>query len=273
MGDRADCVSKTGGSLLGRYEFAIKRLHSLTGIVPIGVFLGEHFYTNAHAMYGESVYNEAVYSLNRIPYVVLVEMLGIWLPIAFHGILGVYLWWTGSINVDRYPYARNWLYVFQRLSGLFLLIFIAVHTAEYRFGGLRWDGFYGELVRHMQDGVAFAFYCAGVIAAAFHLANGLNTFTMTWGLARSEAGQHRVGAICIIVFAAMCGAGLHTLWHLRNELPERRQKPPIFFRQDLHAGSAASARFGPTKTEGPDLDDRPERERREVKTGSAGRMF
>ncbi|MCX7805647.1 MAG: succinate dehydrogenase [Planctomycetota bacterium] len=243
---------KSVSSPFGRYEFTIKRLHSLTGVIPVGAFLVEHFYTNAHAMYGETVYNEAVYSLNSIPYIVLVELLGIWLPIAFHGILGIYLWWTGSINVDRYPYARNWLYVFQRLSGVFLLAFIAIHTAEYRFGGMRWDGFYGGLTRHMKDGGAFAFYCAGVIAATFHLANGLNTFAMSWGLARSEAGQRRVGALCALVFAAMCGVGIHTLWHFRRESPDRRGKPPIFFRQDIHAGPAAArgGGCGPERPEG-----------------------
>jgi succinate dehydrogenase / fumarate reductase cytochrome b subunit len=192
-------------------------------------------------MYGEAVYNEAVYSLNKLPYVVLLELLGIWLPIAFHGLLGVYIWWTGSVNVHRYPYLRNWLYVLQRLSGVFLLVFIAVHTAEYRFGGLHYTAFYGELTRHMKDWGAFAFYCAGVAAVAFHFANGLNTIAITWGVARSPEGQARTGLACVAVFIVVCGVGLHTLSHLRRERPGQPSEPPLFFRHDLRAAQPAHA--------------------------------
>ena len=39
--------------------FALKRLHSLTGVVPIGLFLLEHLYTNARALQGAAAFDTA----------------------------------------------------------------------------------------------------------------------------------------------------------------------------------------------------------------------
>ena len=94
-----------------RTYFVLKRLHSLTGVVPIGLFLLEHFFTNSRALQGEGAFNQAAKELAQIPYVALVEALGIWLPILFHAVLGVIIATTGQVNVGRHGYARNWQYL------------------------------------------------------------------------------------------------------------------------------------------------------------------
>ena len=38
-----------------RTYFTLKRLHSLTGVVPVGLFLLEHLYTNARSLQGRTV--------------------------------------------------------------------------------------------------------------------------------------------------------------------------------------------------------------------------
>ena len=62
-----------------RTYFVLKRLHSLTGVVPVGLFLLEHFFTNAHSLQGAAAFDKAAADLARLPFVVLLEAFGIWL--------------------------------------------------------------------------------------------------------------------------------------------------------------------------------------------------
>ena len=41
-------------------SFLLRRLHSLTGIVPIGAFLIEHLISNSESMNGVAAYNDQV---------------------------------------------------------------------------------------------------------------------------------------------------------------------------------------------------------------------
>ncbi|PYS96349.1 MAG: succinate dehydrogenase, partial [Acidobacteria bacterium] len=56
--------------------FVLRKLHQLTGIVPLGVFLLEHFYTNSKAMTGRNDFNDAVKDLQSIPYILFIEIVG-----------------------------------------------------------------------------------------------------------------------------------------------------------------------------------------------------
>ena len=50
-----------------RTYFMLKRLHSLTGVVPIGLFLLEHFFTNSRALQGAGAFDQAAADLARHP--------------------------------------------------------------------------------------------------------------------------------------------------------------------------------------------------------------
>ncbi len=52
--------------------FILRKLHQLSGIVPLGAFILEHFYTNSKAVNpttGVRDFNEAVATLQGIPYI------------------------------------------------------------------------------------------------------------------------------------------------------------------------------------------------------------
>src|SRR5947207_8643521 len=116
-----------------RTYFTLKRLHSLSGVVPIGLFLLEHLYTNARSLQGPAAFDAAVADLARLPFVVVIEALGIWLPIAFHMVLGGLVSTTAQANVGRHGYARNWQYTLQRASGILLVFYLLYHTWALRF--------------------------------------------------------------------------------------------------------------------------------------------
>src|SRR5216684_5154017 len=81
------------------HSFLLRRLHSLSGIVPVGAFLLEHILiSNATAINGPEAYAAQVKFLGSLPLVLTLEALGIWLPIAFHGLYGFYIWYRGESN-------------------------------------------------------------------------------------------------------------------------------------------------------------------------------
>src|SRR2546427_12581355 len=82
-----------------RAHFNLRKLHSLTGVVPIGAFLLEHLFTNSFAVFGADAFNEKVRFLTSLPYLYLIETFVIFLPIAFHAVLGVAIARTARYNV------------------------------------------------------------------------------------------------------------------------------------------------------------------------------
>ncbi len=195
--------------------YILKKLHSLSGVVPVGVFLVEHLWTNAKALQGESAFTQAVADIQALPYLPFIEVFGIFLPLAFHSFYGVVLALGSKPNVQLYRYARNWLYVLQRVSGMVAFVFIAIHLYEYRIHkwlfGMRSEAFYGSLSAHLSStsaGIPWVavLYLIGILAVSFHFANGVWGFLFSWGVTVTRASQRRSGYAC-----AALGVGLFLL--------------------------------------------------------------
>lgn len=196
-----------------RTYFMLKRLHSLTGVVPIGLFLLEHFFTNSKALQGPAAFDQAAAELARIPYVTLVEALGIWLPIAFHMVLGVIIATTWQANVGRHGYLRNWQYVLQRISGIVLVFYILFHTWMTRFDAnyLNSPSAYQFVREQIANPGIFVFYVIGVLSACWHLGNGLFGFSIHWGLATGRTAQRWASRVSMAVFVVLTIVGINAL--------------------------------------------------------------
>src|SRR3982750_4073072 len=116
--------------------FVLPKLHQLSGIVPLGVFLLEHFYTNSKALTGASDFNSAVDDLQSIPYILFVEIGGIFIPLIYHAVYGLVITIEARPNNLNYPYPRNWFYLVQRITGVILFFFILFHVLNFRFGAV-----------------------------------------------------------------------------------------------------------------------------------------
>jgi succinate dehydrogenase / fumarate reductase cytochrome b subunit len=182
----------------GRRSFLLRRLHSLSGIFPVGVFLVTHLFTNAKALKGQASFDHAVEEINHLPLLPLLEIFGIFLPLAFHALYGVKLALEGRPNVGRYPYSRNVLYALQRATGLLAFAFIAWHLWEFRvpklLGWMSSDAFYPTLESRLSSTyggfpVLAAVYLAGIAASVFHFSNGLFTFCFAWGICVTRRSQ------------------------------------------------------------------------------------
>lgn len=197
--------------LLERNHFALRRLHSLTGIVPIGLFLINHLLANSTAWLGQEHFDHHIGLIHGLPWLIWIEVLFIFLPLAFHGVLGVVIAWQGRINQFQYPYLDNWRYTLQRVTAWITVVFVLLHLVHYRFA--HWFGltepyasahpfFYQFTIEVFQAGILglptwlwVVLYAIGVVAAVYHLCNGIVTFCITWGLVVGVQARKRVSVV------------------------------------------------------------------------------
>src|ERR1700732_2329589 len=109
-------------------SFIWRRLHSLLAIVPIGAFLLEHLISNIEALKGPAAYAAQVRFLNSLPLVRVLEWGFIFIPLAYHALYGVYIALRGRASVNVYPWAGNWMYLSQRVTGIIALLYIVQHV-------------------------------------------------------------------------------------------------------------------------------------------------
>ena len=194
--------------------YALKRLHSLTGVVPVGLFLLEHLFTNSRALAGADAFNRAAEDLAALPYVQLLELFGIGVPILFHMVLGLLIATTMQANTGRHGYSRNWAYLLQRVTGIFLTVYILFHVWATRLSPevLRGDtDLFSLMQRILEHPAMIAFYALGVIAAAYHFGNGLFGFAIHWGLATGRTAQRWAARLAFGVFLVLTLVGLNSL--------------------------------------------------------------
>jgi succinate dehydrogenase / fumarate reductase cytochrome b subunit len=226
-------------SFLVRNDFLLRRLHSISGIVPIGVFLIAHLTTNSSILWGKAglrehghgvgwrdggvqyFQKEVTWINEQVPHLLLIE-LTLWISIAFHSIYGLYIARTGRSNVANYDYCDNWRYTLQRISGYIGIVFIFYHVATLRWGwsflvpgGTKWSAEFAAstLAAALRGSTGEGFtlagmlvtlgYLIGVTLLVFHFANGLWTAAITWGVTISREAQRRWGRACLAL-----GAGL-----------------------------------------------------------------
>jgi succinate dehydrogenase / fumarate reductase cytochrome b subunit len=203
------------------YSFFLRRLHSLTGIIPVGAFLLEHIlFSNAVAINGPRPYAEQVKLLGSLPLVLFLEAFGIWLPIAYHALYGFYIWYRGEGNTVAYPWQGNWMYTVQRWTGGIVFFYIAWHIWHLRFDGIDLHAFpgasFGKVQAELVVAWQFAFYVVGLLAASWHFAYGIWLFCAKWGITTGERARTRLLAVCLLLFLVMSGVGLASLAKFRS---------------------------------------------------------
>lgn len=208
--------SNTPSTFWGRNEFLIRRLHSLSGLIPVGAYMVVHLLTNASLMNGPGTFQRAVYQIHSLGRLLpVVEWLFIFGPLLFHAIVGVVIIQGGRSNYDAYPYRKNLRYTFQRATGMIAMLFIFWHVFHMHgwfhfdawrqnvvepLGGARFRPFNAasSVAQAMRGTLAVALYFVGITSCVFHLANGLWTMGITWGLWTSPAAQRRADRVCIV---------------------------------------------------------------------------
>jgi succinate dehydrogenase / fumarate reductase cytochrome b subunit len=174
----------------------LKKLHSLSGVVPLGVFVVLHLWITASIASSRAVYDHQI-GLIHSGVLGVLEPLVI-APLFFHGIYGIVR--ALGPRDPEHAYDSDVMATLQRISGLAVLVFVGLHVWEFR--GATWTQGLGEsaystkLVQDLSStryGVPWIAlgYVVGMAASLFHLANGMTSFCTRWGYTRTRAAQDR----------------------------------------------------------------------------------
>ncbi|KHF29762.1 Succinate dehydrogenase cytochrome b558 subunit [Anoxybacillus sp. BCO1] len=189
-----------------------RRLHSLLGVIPVGLFLTQHLVVNHFATRGADAFNKAAAFMEQLPFRYFLEIFVIFLPLLFHAIYGLYIAFTAQNNVSRYGYFRNWMFMLQRLTGIITLIFVVWHVWETRvqaaFGA---EVNYDMMANIVANPFMLAFYIVGIVSAVFHFANGLWSFFVSWGITVTPRSQQISTYVTMGIFVALSIVGIRAI--------------------------------------------------------------
>lgn len=198
--------------MAGNREFFNRRLHSLLGVIPVGLFLVQHLVVNHFATGGEESFNKAAHFMEQLPFRYVLETVVIFLPLLFHAIYGLYIAFTAKNNAGRFGFFRNWMFLLQRVSGVVTLIFITWHVWETRvaaaFGA---DVNFQMMENILSNPFMFWFYIVGVISTIFHFANGLWSFAVSWGITVTPRSQLISTYVTIAIFIVLSIVGIRAI--------------------------------------------------------------
>ncbi|SDZ53362.1 succinate dehydrogenase / fumarate reductase cytochrome b subunit [Evansella caseinilytica] len=193
-------------------EFFYRKLHSLLGVIPLGAFLFVHFMVNYQAVQGPEAYNAAAKMMEHLPFLLVLEFVLIYIPILFHGIYGLYIAFQARNNTSTYGYFRNWMFRLQRITGVIVIIFVAWHVWDTRIAkALGQEVNFNMMADIVDNPVALVLYIVSIAAASFHLANGLWSFAVTWGITVSPRSQQIATYVTMAIFVIMSFIGIRAI--------------------------------------------------------------
>ena len=180
-----------------------------------------HLVTNASVLDSPATYQRLVYQIHGLGRLLpFVEWTLIFIPILFHALLGIAIIRGGLSNLGHYPHASNLRYTLQRATGMIAFAFIMWHVFHLH-GWFHFDAWLSHVAKPpwaaqfrpfnatssltvaMQGVVVPTLYAVGMLSCVFHLANGMWTMGITWGVWVSPAAQKRANGVCIVAGIAL----------------------------------------------------------------------
>lgn len=194
-------------------EFLNRRLHSLFGVIPVGLFLTEHLIVNHFATDGASAFNKAAGFMGTLPFVHFLEVFLIFLPLLYHAVYGLYIAFTAKNNVSNYGFLRNWMFLLQRVTGVLTLIFVVWHVWQTRIAAAFGSEVNFDMMTNiLSSPVMLVFYIVGILSAVFHFANGLWSFCVSWGITITPRSQQVSTYVTMVIFVLLAVVSLRAIF-------------------------------------------------------------
>jgi succinate dehydrogenase / fumarate reductase cytochrome b subunit len=216
-------------TFLGRHEFLLRRLHSLSGVVPVGAYMVIHLLTNSTIIESDATFQRLVNMIHDTPMLPVVEWTFIFLPLLYHALYGILIVRGGLPNNSTYKYTHNMRYTLQRATGMIAFVFIMWHVfhmhgwihaewwekSVHNFGAMfrPYNASSTAITAMQAAGIVYPIlYAIGVLSCVFHLSNGIWTFGITWGLWTTPAAQGRAIKVCDAFGIILALIGLSAIW-------------------------------------------------------------
>ena len=185
-------------------DFYIRRIHSILGIVPIGIFLCLHLTLNSSAIFGVDAWSAVIDGMRSVPFIILGELFIIAIPILFHAVYGFYIVYLSDMPLLRYQYVKNWMFILQRVTAVITTIFVIYHVLFVRILTDSTLDVMSAMANGLQTPVGFILELIGIWASIYHFTNGIFTFLVTWGVLQGDRIQKAVSFLTMLLCAALC---------------------------------------------------------------------
>lgn len=185
-------------------DFYIRRIHSILGIVPIGIFLCLHLTLNSSAILGVDAWSAVIDGMRSVPFIILGELFIIAIPILFHAVYGFYIVYLSDMPLLRYQYVKNWMFILQRVTAVITTIFVVYHVLFVRILTDSTLDVMSAMANGLQTPVGFILELIGIWASIYHFTNGIFTFLVTWGVLQGDRIQKVVSLLTMLLCAALC---------------------------------------------------------------------
>lgn len=250
-----------------RDSFVLHKLHSLSGVFPIGVFLIQHLLANSYSLRSAEAFNTVIAVFGHLPFVAVLEIGLLAIPILFHSIYGFIIaaeMQGPGGNLAHYGYTRNWLYWLQRWSGVIAFFYMAFHVystsitrrivehQQHSYDAGFWSIGYQAMAWRFAEPWYLLIYVVGITMAVFHFANGMFNFCIRWGITIGERAQRVSAMLWSGLGAALLIIGLWTAINFYQKgQPVRAEHPTLesVVRAELAKVAADKARAEGTPIE------------------------
>ena len=232
-----------------RESYFWHKLHSLSGIIPVGFYMVQHLTLNSFSLAGAKKFDGLIeFFMSAPPHLLLaLEVVAIWVPLLFHAVYGVFIAARADQNYHEkaYRYRENRYFLLQRISGIVAFIFLAIHvyttTVMAKLGPEGHDVIlYSAWTDRLTSGGNYSvliLYCIGVMACTYHLSYGIWNFCIRWGITVSEKAQNSMAKFSMGAFVVLTGLGFMALYGFLN---------PVFEKQEGPIEANVSTEFTPT---------------------------
>lgn len=198
-------------------DFILARLGSIFAILPLGVWTTVHLWNQLAAYQSPESWQSSVTAHSSQAGAALTFAV-VLVPLLWHTVWGISRMVKSRPNV-RIGWFSNFRYILQRLSAIGLLLFLGAHLwlawISPRFIEGRPEPF-SDIAREMHFHTpTLVVYILGVLAIAYHLANGLWSFlSMGWGVTVSKSGIAWMERVSLLFFFVLLAIGWSAVYGL-----------------------------------------------------------
>jgi succinate dehydrogenase / fumarate reductase cytochrome b subunit len=202
---------------LNRENYFWHKVHSLTGIVPVGYYMVQHLVLNSFSVAGPAYFNGVIGFFEGMPkfFLLTLEIFAIWIPLLFHAVYGTFIVSRAKTNYfeSAYGWSQNRMYTFQRYTGIFLFFFLILHVAtttgakylNHDSSLIKFNAWHDKLTGDYY--LWTVFYVLGIAAASYHLSYGIWNFCIRWGITISDSAQIKVQKFSLVCFVGLTVIG------------------------------------------------------------------
>lgn len=199
-------------------SFVRARLGSLLAVVPLGVWTFFHLWNNLAAFQGAKQWESAVTQYPH-PAAQIFTGLIVLLPLLLHSVWGIGRLFSARPNNARYGFYANFKYALQRLTAIGVLFFLGAHLWLAMIHPRLQEGHaeaFADISHEMHFHVpTLIVYLLGTLGVTYHLANGLQTAAMGWGVVSTRRALKTLDKFAVgffLLLLAMAWGAIYALY-------------------------------------------------------------